>query len=57
MGKVVCCNWVHPAGCDFMMRGETVEDVLEQARVHALAHGIEPTPELVEMAKQFIEDE
>lgn len=57
MGKVVCCNWVHPAGCDFTMRGETVEEVLAQAREHALAHGIEATPELEEMVAQFIEDE
>jgi predicted small metal-binding protein len=57
MGKIVCCNWVHPAGCDAAMRGETVEEVLELAQVHAREHGIEPTPELVEMVRGLIEDE
>ena len=22
MGKVVCCNWVHPAGCDLEIRAK-----------------------------------
>ena len=57
MGKVVCCNWVHPAGCDLMIRGETVEAVLELARTHALEHGIEPTQELLGMVVVAIEDE
>ena len=57
MGKIICCNWVHPSGCDHIMRGETVAEVLEQAQVHAAAHGIETTPELLELVKGFIEDE
>ena len=57
MGKVICCNWVHPAGCDHVMRGATVEEVLEQARVHAAEHGIEASPELVELVRGMIEDE
>ncbi len=57
MGKVICCNWVHPAGCDFVMRGATVEEVLEQAQEHALTHGIEATPELLETVRECIEDD
>ncbi len=57
MGKVICCNWVHPAGCDHIMRGETVEEVLVQAEAHARDHGIEPTPELLGMVMAYIEDE
>jgi predicted small metal-binding protein len=57
MGKVVCCNWVHPAGCDLEIRGDTVEEVLEQAMTHALEHGIEPTQELLGMVVAAIEDE
>ena len=57
MGKVICCNWVHPAGCDRVMRGATVEEVLEQASAHAAEHGIEASPELVELVRGMIEDE
>ncbi len=57
MGKILCCNWIHPAGCDAAMRGDTVEEVLALAKVHAFEHGIEPTPELVEMVRGLIEDE
>jgi predicted small metal-binding protein len=57
MGKIVCCSWVNPAGCDFVARGETVEEVLRQAEAHAREHGIEPTPELVELVQGLIEDE
>ncbi len=57
MGKILCCNWVHPAGCDAAMRGETEEEVLAQAEVHAREHGIEPSPELLEMVRGLIEDE
>ncbi len=57
MGKIVCCSWVHPDGCDFVARGESDEDVLEQAKAHALQHGIEPTPELLLMVRAYIEEE
>jgi len=58
MAKVIHCSKVNPAGgCNHVIRGETVEDVLRLAGVHAKEHGLEPTPELVEMVKRFIEDE
>ena len=57
MTKVICCNWVHPAGCDHTMRGETVEEVLALAEAHARDHGIEPSPELLDMVREYIEDE
>ena len=57
MGKILCCNWVNPAGCDFEARGETVEEVLALAQTHALEHGIEATPELLEIVTSMIEDE
>ncbi|MDX6712098.1 MAG: hypothetical protein QOH96_3114, partial [Blastocatellia bacterium] len=36
MGKVIYCNKVNPsAGCNHVIRGETEEDVLQQAGIHA----------------------
>jgi len=58
MAKVIHCSKVNPAGdCNHVIRGETVEDVLRQAGIHAKEHGLEPTPELVEIVKGFIEEE
>lgn len=58
MGKIIQCNKVNPnSECSHVIRGETEEDVLEQAKVHAKDHGMEPTPELLEMVKAHIEDE
>lgn len=58
MGMVIYCNRVNASGdCNEVIRGETVEEVLRKAGVHAKEHGMEPTPELVEMVKRFIEDE
>jgi predicted small metal-binding protein len=58
MGKKIECNKVNPSSeCSHVIRGETEEDVLEQAKVHAAEHGMEPTPELLEMVKSYIEDE
>jgi predicted small metal-binding protein len=57
MGKILCCNWVYPAGCDFVARGETEEEVLELAQSHAREHGVEATPELLALAKSYIEDD
>lgn len=58
MGKIIQCNKVNPSSeCSHVIRGETEEDVLEQAKVHAKDHGMEPTPELLEMVKAHIEDE
>lgn len=58
MLKAIYCNKVNPSSeCDHVIRGETVEEILAQAAVHAKEHGLEPTPELIEMVKANIEDE
>ena len=59
MGKVVYCNKVDPSsGCDHVIRGETEEEVMQKAKVHAQEHGIvEATPELMERVRSSIEDE
>jgi predicted small metal-binding protein len=58
MAKAIYCNKVNPSSdCNHVIRGETVEEVLQQAGVHAKEHGLEPTPELIEKVKAAIEDE
>jgi len=58
MGKVIYCNKVNPSSeCNHVIRGETEEDVLQQAGIHAREHGLEPTPELIEKVRASIEDE
>jgi predicted small metal-binding protein len=58
MGKVIYCNKVVPSGdCNHVIRGKTEEEILQQAKEHAKEHGLEPTPELLEMVKAFIEEE
>ena len=58
MGKVIHCNKVNPASdCSHVVRGETVEEVLEQAKLHARDHGLEATPQILELVKGFIEEE
>ena len=58
MGKKIECNKVNPSSeFNHVIRGKTEEEVLEQAKVHAAEHGMEPTPELLEMVKSHIEDE
>ena len=58
MGKIIQCNKVNPSSdCNHVIRGETDQEVLEKAKVHAKEHGMEPTPELLEMVKAHIEDE
>jgi predicted small metal-binding protein len=59
MGKVVYCNKVDPSsGCDHVIRGETEEEVMQKAKVHAQEHGlVNPSPEMMERVKASIEDE
>lgn len=58
MGKVIRCNAVNASGdCNHVIRGKTEEEILQQAKVHAKEHGLEPTPELLEMVKMYIADE
>lgn len=58
MAKVIHCNKVNPSSeCNHVIRGETEDDVMKQAGVHAKEHGLEPTPELLEKVRGCIEDE
>jgi predicted small metal-binding protein len=59
MSKMIDCRKVNPAsGCGHIVRGETEEEVLRNARIHAREHGFnEETPELVAMIKANIVEE
>jgi predicted small metal-binding protein len=58
MTKILECAKVDPSsGCNFIVRGETEEEVLQKAGEHAKEHGIrEVTPELIERVKANIHD-
>jgi predicted small metal-binding protein len=58
MAKVLTCRDVG-VDCDFVARGATVDEVLQQAREHATKdHGFaDIPPELVEQVKAAIKDE
>jgi predicted small metal-binding protein len=58
MAKILECAKVDPSsGCQHIIRGETVEQVLQKAAEHARDHGIrEVTPELIERVKASIHD-
>ncbi len=58
MAKTMSCGDVGP-DCDFVARGESDEEVLEQVAEHArTAHGMdEVPPELAEKARAAIKDE
>ena len=58
MPKTIHCNKVNPSSeCDHVITGETEDEVLQKAGVHAKEHGLEATPELIAMVKSHIEDE
>jgi predicted small metal-binding protein len=59
MGKIIDCNKVNPSSeCNHVVRGETEEEVMENAKKHAVEHGFtEVTPELVAHIKANIQDE
>ena len=58
MSKIVDCNKVNPtSGCHHVVRGDTEEELLQNAAEHAKEHGMEPTPELLEMVKGFVEED
>lgn len=59
MAKIIDCNKVNPTSeCHHVVRGETEEEVLENAKKHAVEHGFkEVTPELIAMIKSNIQDE
>ena len=58
MAKILECAKVDPAsGCKHIIRGETEEEVFQEAAEHAKTHGIrEVTPELIELVKAHIRD-
>ena len=58
MAKTIHCNKVNPSSeCNHVITGETEEEVLQKAGVHAREHGLEATPELIAKVKSHIEDE
>ena len=58
MAKILECASVDPSsGCKHVVRGETVEEVLQKAGEHAKEHGIrQVTPELMARAKANIQE-
>jgi predicted small metal-binding protein len=58
MPKLLECAKVGPSsGCQHVVRGETEEEVLQNAAQHAQEHGIhEVTPEVMERVKAHIRD-
>jgi predicted small metal-binding protein len=58
MAKILECASVDPSsGCKHVVRGETVEEVMQKAAEHAQEHGIrQVTPELIEKVKANIRD-
>jgi predicted small metal-binding protein len=58
MAKILECAKVDPSsGCKHIIRGETEEEVLQEAAEHAKTHGIrEVTPELIKLVKAHIRD-
>ena len=59
MAKAVDCGKVNPAsGCGHVLKADTEEDLLRLAAEHAKeGHGLEPTPELLEVVKFHMREE
>jgi len=58
MGKIIECHKVNPSSeCAHVVRGRDEDEVLQNAKVHAREHGLEPTPELMAQVRSYIEDE
>jgi len=52
MEKALRCADVSGTSCQFVARGQTMEEILEQTGRHAVeGHGLTATPELVEAVK------
>ncbi len=58
MRKILECAKVDPSsGCNYVVRGDTIEEVLQNAAEHAKTHGLrEFTPDLVARVKANIRD-
>ena len=55
--KTLACGEIM-AGCDATFEGETEEEVLAQAGRHAVEdHGLEVTPEVVDLVRSHIRDD
>ena len=58
MGKIIECHKVNPTSeCDHVVRGHDEDELLANAQVHAREHGLEPTPELMNQVRSFIEED
>jgi predicted small metal-binding protein len=60
MSKILECSKVNPqSNCDYIARGETEQDVLQDAKLHVQQqHGIQDlTPDLMSKVKQNIHEE
>ena len=58
MEKVLRCKDVSGTSCQFVARGKSLDDILQQAGAHAVeGHGLTVTPELVEAVKARVTDE
>ena len=59
MAKVIYCSDMPMCDCDFVSRGETMEEVLKVGTEHGKEdHGInEITPDMMEMVKAIVRDE
>ncbi|MCC7104726.1 MAG: DUF1059 domain-containing protein [Chloroflexi bacterium] len=58
MAKIIECANVDPSsGCQHVIRGETDEEVLQNAAVHAKEHGIrDVTPEFIAQVRSAIRE-
>jgi predicted small metal-binding protein len=57
MEKVLRCAEVSGTACQFVARGTTMEEILQQTGTHAVkAHGLTVTPELVEAVKARVRE-
>ena len=57
MAKVIYCGDMG-CGCDFVVREETMEEVLKVGMEHGKEiHGINDTPDMVELIKAMVRDE
>lgn len=59
MSKILECSKVDPStGCNYIVRGETEQEVLQNAALHAQQHGIKDlSPDLLQRVKQNIHEE
>ncbi len=58
MEKVLRCADVTGTACQFVARGKTMDDILQQTGRHATeGHGLTVTPELVEAVKARVTEE